>query len=248
MTHSVDPSSMCIISHQRYHHDHTVIASPATCDLHRHWSSNVPVVLHHCVILSNSPLCHPCGKFRTSSVIHSHLVCISITLPCACSLCFWARLFKFLSFLSTTGKAPYSSVLTHGFALDEKGLKMSKSMGNVVDPRSVIEGGKNQKEAPAYGADVLRLWVSSVDYTGDVMIGPQILRQISEIYRKLRGTLRYLLANLHGWETDFTVKYDELPRIDRHALFQLENVVKSIQGNYENDQFFKIFQVTCFRS
>ncbi|XP_058777967.1 isoleucine--tRNA ligase, chloroplastic/mitochondrial-like isoform X2 [Vicia villosa] len=125
---------------------------------------------------------------------------------------------------------------------------MSKSMGNVVDPRSVIEGGKNQKEAPAYGADVLRLWVSSVDYTGDVMIGPQILRQISEIYRKLRGTLRYLLANLHGWETDFTVKYDELPRIDRHALFQLENVVKSIQGNYENDQFFKIFQVTCFRS
>lgn len=56
------------------------------------------------------------------------------------------------------------------------------------------------QEAPAYGADVLRLWVSSVDYTGDVMIGPQILRQISEIYRKLRGTLRYLLANLHDWE------------------------------------------------
>ncbi|XP_050921120.1 isoleucine--tRNA ligase, chloroplastic/mitochondrial isoform X1 [Lathyrus oleraceus] len=148
-----------------------------------------------------------------------------------------------LTSIATTGKAPYSSVLTHGFVLDEKGLKMSKSMGNVVDPRSVIEGGKNQKEAPAYGADVLRLWVSSVDYTGDVMIGPQILRQISEIYRKLRGTLRYLLANLHDWETDFTVKYDELPRIDRHALFQLENVVKSIQGNYENYQFFKIFQV-----
>jgi isoleucyl-tRNA synthetase len=56
------------------------------------------------------------------------------------------------------------------------------------------------QEAPAYGADVLRLWVSSVDYTGDVMIGPQILRQISEIYRKLRGTLRYLLANLHDWK------------------------------------------------
>lgn len=114
---------------------------------------------------------------------------------------------------------------------------MSKSLGNVVDPRIVIEGGKNQKvsnvyknitfgtvspcissfyqshrlmgflfslpcsqEAPAYGADVLRLWVSSVDYTGDVMIGPQILRQMSEIYRKLRGTLRYLLANLHDWK------------------------------------------------
>lgn len=129
------------------------------------------------------------------------------------------------------------SVLTHGFVLDEKGLKMSKSLGNVVDPRLVIEGSKNQRvsnvdvsstklvldlyqiiisllskpwlkgfflpysqESPAYGADVLRLWVSSVDYTSDVMIGPQILRQMSEVYRKLRGTLRYLLANLHDWK------------------------------------------------
>ncbi|KAK7289940.1 hypothetical protein RIF29_03995 [Crotalaria pallida] len=148
-----------------------------------------------------------------------------------------------LTSIATTGKAPYSCVVTHGFVLDEKGLKMSKSLGNVVDPRSVIEGGKNQKEAPAYGADVLRLWVSSVDYTSDVLIGPQILRQMSDIYRKLRGTLRYLLANLHDWKTDYTVPYDELPRIDQHALFQLENIVKSIQGNYENYQFFKIFQI-----
>lgn len=148
-----------------------------------------------------------------------------------------------LTSVATRGKAPYSCVITHGFALDEKGLKMSKSLGNVVDPRTVIEGGKNQKEAPAYGADVLRLWVSSVDYTGDVMIGPQIIRQMSEIYRKLRGTLRYLLANLHDWKTDYTVAYHELPRIDQHALFQLENVVKSIQGNYESYQFFKIFQI-----
>ncbi|KAK7264637.1 hypothetical protein RJT34_32246 [Clitoria ternatea] len=148
-----------------------------------------------------------------------------------------------LTSVATKGKAPYSSVLTHGFALDEKGLKMSKSLGNVIDPRIVIEGGKNQKEAPAYGADVLRLWVSSVDYTGDVMIGPQILRQMSEVYRKLRGTLRYLLANLHDWKTEYTVPYHELPRIDQHALFQLENVVKNIQGNYESYQFFKIFQI-----
>ncbi|KAK7387905.1 hypothetical protein VNO78_22703 [Psophocarpus tetragonolobus] len=148
-----------------------------------------------------------------------------------------------LTSVATKGKAPYSSVLTHGFVLDEKGLKMSKSLGNVVDPRFVIEGGKNQKEAPPYGADVLRLWVSSVDYTGDVMIGPQILRQMSEVYRKLRGTLRYLLANLHDWKTEYSVPYHELPRIDQHALFQLENVVKNIQGHYENYQFFKIFQI-----
>ncbi|KAI4317590.1 hypothetical protein L6164_025451 [Bauhinia variegata] len=148
-----------------------------------------------------------------------------------------------LTSVATTGKAPYFNVVTHGFALDQKGLKMSKSLGNVVDPRIVIEGGKNQKEAPAYGADVLRLWVSSVDYTGDVMIGPQILRQMSEIYRKLRGTLRYLLANLHDWKADYAVPYHELPRIDQHALFHLENVVRSIQGNYESYQFFKIFQI-----
>jgi len=106
--------------------------------------------------------------------------------------------------------------LTHGFVLDERGHKMSKSIGNVVDPRSVIEGGKNQKTEPGYGADVLRLWVSSVDYTGDVMIGQNIIRQMSEVYRKLRGTLRYLLSNLHDWKPEFnSVDYEDLPRLDK---------------------------------
>ncbi|KAG6495035.1 hypothetical protein ZIOFF_042826 [Zingiber officinale] len=95
--------------------------------------------------------------------------------------------------------APYSCVVTHGFVLDEKGMKMSKSLGNVVDPDVVISGRKNTKDQPGYGADVLRLWVSSVDYTGDVLIGPQILHQMSDMYRKLRGTLRFLLSNLHDW-------------------------------------------------
>ncbi|XP_031397569.1 isoleucine--tRNA ligase, chloroplastic/mitochondrial isoform X2 [Punica granatum] len=148
-----------------------------------------------------------------------------------------------LTSIATKGRAPYKSVITHGFVLDEKGFKMSKSQGNVVDPYTVIEGGKNQKEAPGYGADVLRLWVSSVDYTGDVMIGPQVLRQMSDIYRKLRGTLRYLLGNLHDWRADDSVSYNDLPRIDRHALFQLENVVRNIKESYENYQFFKIFQI-----
>lgn len=148
-----------------------------------------------------------------------------------------------LTSIATKGRAPYNSVLTHGFVLDERGLKMSKSLGNVVDPYTVIEGGKNQKEAPGYGADVLRLWVSSVDYTGDVMIGPQILRQMSDIYRKLRGTLRYLLGNLHDWKAEDAVSYHELPMIDRHALYQLENVVKNIKESYDNYQFFKIFQI-----
>lgn len=148
-----------------------------------------------------------------------------------------------LTSIATKGKAPYAGVITHGFVLDEKGFKMSKSLGNVVDPSTVIGGGKNPKESPGYGADVLRLWVSSVDYTGDVMIGPQIIRQMSDIYRKLRGTLRYLLANLHDWKPDYAVQYENLPMIDQHALFQLENVVTNIKESYEAYQFFKIFQI-----
>ncbi|CAA2996733.1 isoleucine--tRNA ligase, chloroplastic mitochondrial [Olea europaea subsp. europaea] len=147
-----------------------------------------------------------------------------------------------LTSIATNGKAPYHGVITHGFVLDEKGFKMSKSLGNVVDPSTVIEGGKNSKDL-AFGADVLRLWVSSVDYTGDVMIGTQVLRQMSDIYRKLRGTLRYLLGNLHDWKDDYSVPYGELPMIDQYALFQLENVVKNIKESYDSYQFFKIFQI-----
>ncbi|CAH9142186.1 unnamed protein product [Cuscuta epithymum] len=148
-----------------------------------------------------------------------------------------------LTSIASKGKAPYCGVITHGFVLDERGLKMSKSLGNVVDPRTVIEGGKNQKEAPPYGADVLRLWVSSVDYTGDVLMGPQVLRQMSEMYRKLRGTLRFLLANLHDWNSGYEVPYCDLPIIDQHALFQLSSIVKSIKESYDNYQFYKIYQI-----
>ncbi|KAG6502743.1 hypothetical protein ZIOFF_035030 [Zingiber officinale] len=109
-----------------------------------------------------------------------------------------------LTSIAATGIAPYSCVVTHGFVLDEKGMKMSKSLGNVVDPDVVISGGKNTKDQPGYGADVLRLWVSSVDYTGDVLIGPQILHQMSDMYRKLRGTLQFLLSNLHDWNSQNT--------------------------------------------
>ncbi|XP_051125884.1 isoleucine--tRNA ligase, chloroplastic/mitochondrial isoform X2 [Andrographis paniculata] len=145
-----------------------------------------------------------------------------------------------LTSIATNGKAPYHGVITHGFVLDEKGFKMSKSLGNVVDPRTIIEGGKDKKDA--FGADVLRLWVSSVDYTGDVMIGQTVLRQMSDVYRKLRGTLRFLLGNLHDWKAEYAVPYDELPMIDQHALFQLETVVKNIKESYDDYQFFKIFQ------
>ncbi|KAJ3699150.1 hypothetical protein LUZ61_002855 [Rhynchospora tenuis] len=148
-----------------------------------------------------------------------------------------------LTSVATTGKAPYQGVITHGFVLDEKGLKMSKSRGNVVDPNTIINGGKNAKEEPGYGADVMRLWVSSVDYTGDVLIGPHILRQMSDMYRKLRGTMRFLLSNLHDWKTENAVHYDDLPVIDKYALYQLESIINSVKDSYESYEFYKIFQV-----
>ena len=95
-----------------------------------------------------------------------------------------------LTSVASRGKAPYKTVLTHGFVLDEKGYKMSKSMGNVVDPKFIIEGGSNQKESPAWGADTLRLWVSGVDYAGDVCVGANIMKQVGESSRKLRNTMR----------------------------------------------------------
>ncbi|CAM6007741.1 unnamed protein product [Sphagnum balticum] len=140
-----------------------------------------------------------------------------------------------LTSVATKGKAPYKTVVTHGFVLDEKGYKMSKSLGNVMDPRS---------SEPGYGADVLRLWVSSVDYTGDVLVGPQILRQMSDVYRKLRGTLRYLLSNLHDWKPEEnSVAYNDLPAMDQYALFQLATVMDGIQDSFNNFQFYRFFQL-----
>ena len=112
-----------------------------------------------------------------------------------------------LTGVAAEGVAPYKTILTHGFVLDEKGYKMSKSLGNVVDPRLVIEGGKNQKQEPAFGADTLRLWVASTDYTSDVLIGGNILKQTSDAYRKLRGTIRFLMGNVN----DFDPAEDAVP-------------------------------------
>ncbi len=154
-----------------------------------------------------------------------------------------------LTSIAVNGKAPYKSVLTHGFALDEKGRKMSKSLGNVVDPSVVINGGTNQKLEPAYGADVLRLWVSSVDYNVDVPIGPGILRQLSDVYRKVRNTARYLLGNLHDFNPSCnSIEIDSLPLLDRWMLHRTAEVIDDVSlafDNYEFARFFQILQAFC---
>ncbi|MCM1982578.1 isoleucine--tRNA ligase [Lyngbya confervoides BDU141951] len=148
-----------------------------------------------------------------------------------------------LTSVAAEGVAPYKQVLTHGFVLDEQGRKMSKSLGNVVDPAIVIEGGKNQKEDPAYGADVLRLWVSSVDYASDVPLGKNILRQMADVYRKIRNTARFLIGNLHDFNPAIdAVPYSELPELDRYMLHRMTEVFGEVTDAFKSYQFFRFFQ------
>ncbi|GAP95653.1 isoleucyl-tRNA synthetase [Leptolyngbya sp. NIES-2104] len=148
-----------------------------------------------------------------------------------------------LTSVATQGQAPYKTVLTHGFTLDEQGRKQSKSLGNVVDPMIVIEGGKNQQQEPPYGADILRLWVSSVDYTTDVPIGKNILKQMSDVYRKIRNTARFLLGNLHDFDpAKDAIAYEQLPELDRYMLHRITEVFDEIQDSFETYQFFRFFQ------
>ena len=148
-----------------------------------------------------------------------------------------------LTSVATNGIAPYKTVLTHGYVVDEQGYKMSKSKGNGVDPQVVIEGGKNQKQEPPYGADVLRLWVSSVDYSADVRIGNTIIKQTADIYRKVRNTARFLLGNLHDFDPQKdAVPYADLPELDKYMLHRIAEVFAEVTEAYESYQFFRFFQ------
>ncbi len=119
---------------------------------------------------------------------------------------------------ATTGQAPYKSVLSHGFVLDGKGEKMSKSLGNVVDPNKVTT---------TLGADILRLWVATVDYTSDVRISDDILKQVVENYRKIRNTFRFILGNLDQGEftSAHLVAIDQLPKVDQYLLRQVSDIL-----------------------
>lgn len=148
-----------------------------------------------------------------------------------------------LTSVANNGIAPYKTVLTHGFTLDEQGRKQSKSLGNVVDPSIVIEGGKNQKQEPPYGADVLRLWVSSVDYSSDVPIGKNILKQLGDIRNKIRNTARFLLGNIHDFDpAKDAIPYDQLPQLDRYMLHRMTEVFAEVKEAFESFQFFRFFQ------
>ncbi|MFD6439586.1 isoleucine--tRNA ligase [Peribacillus sp. NPDC060186] len=137
--------------------------------------------------------------------------------------------------VAVTGKAPYKGVLSHGFALDGEGRKMSKSIGNVVLPSKVM----NQ-----LGADILRLWVASVDYQADVRVSDPILKQVSEVYRKIRNTFRFLLGNLDGFNPDTDkVAFQELREVDQYMLVKLNKLITQSKLGYDNYEFATIYNM-----
>ncbi|NEP54613.1 MAG: class I tRNA ligase family protein, partial [Moorea sp. SIO3C2] len=126
---------------------------------------------------------------------------------------------------------------------DDQGRKMSKSLGNILEPAIIIEGGKNHKKEPPYGADVLRLWVSSVDYSSDVPISQSILKQLADVYRKIRNTARFLLGNLNDFDpAKDKVPVQELPELDRYMLHRITEVFEDVTDAFESYQFFRFFQ------
>jgi isoleucyl-tRNA synthetase len=131
----------------------------------------------------------------------------------------------------TRGRAPFDIVLTHGFTLDEIGRKMSKSLGNQTFPQDVIH---------ASGADILRLWVASVDYTDDQRIGPEILKAVSDHYRKLRNTIRWMLGTLAHREQGDSVGYSAMPGLERLMLHKLVELDLKVREAYDNFDFARV--------
>lgn len=138
-----------------------------------------------------------------------------------------------LESVGTRDRAPYKAVLTHGFVLDKDGRPMSKSVGNVIAPEEIIK---------KYGADVLRLWVAATDYRDDIRLGQETLQRLSDAYRRIRNTARYLLGNLNNFDpaTDM-IDDSELLELDRWALSRLSRLVEKVESAYDKYEFHKIY-------
>ena len=132
------------------------------------------------------------------------------------------------------GRAPYDQVLTHGFIVDEQGRKMSKSLGNGVDPLEVIK---------TRGADILRLWVASSDYRNDIAVSENIMKQVSEAYRKIRNTFRYLLGSIYDFDvTKDRVQLKDMKELDRWAEMKLQQLIQKVTKAYEEYEYHVIYQ------
>jgi len=138
-----------------------------------------------------------------------------------------------LTSVGTRGKAPYKAVLTHGFVVDERGKKMSKSVGNIVPPQKVIK---------KYGAEILRLWVSAADYRDDIRISDNILKQLSDAYRRIRNTCRFILGNIHDYvpSTD-RVAYSDMTELDQYIMHRLQQLTRRCRRAYDEYEFHTIY-------
>ena len=133
----------------------------------------------------------------------------------------------------TKGRAPYRGVLTHGFTLDEKGMKMSKSIGNTIAPEEVTK---------QYGADILRLWVAQSDYTADLRIGPEILKNVADSYRRLRNTMRFMLGSLADFDAAKTVAPRDMPELERLMLHKIAVLDETVRNGYAKYDFQGVFR------
>jgi isoleucyl-tRNA synthetase len=169
-------------------------------------------VTHACVLKQRPELAHPADLYLEGSDQHRGWFQSSLLTGCA-----------------TDGYAPYNALLTHGFVVDAKGHKMSKSKGNVVAPQKIMD---------TYGADILRLWVASTDYSGELTISDEILKRVADAYRRIRNTLRFLLANLADFDPDqHALPVDEWLEIDRYAMVMLGEFQNELLSAYDRYEF-----------
>ena len=146
----------------------------------------------------------------------------------------WFQL-SLLPALGVIGKEPFKSALTHGFTVDEKGMKQSKSLGNYVNA---------QDEVTKYGADILRLWVASVNYQGDMRCNDELIGRTQDAYRKIRNTLRYLFGNIDDFNpNEKSIAYDDMFEIDKWAMQQLQKLIAEVNQAYENFAFHRVFSL-----
>ncbi len=171
---------------------------------------------HHCVSDSRDDIPYPVDLYLEGSDQHRGWFQSSL-----------------LTSVAMHGKAPYRAVLTHGFTVDEKGRKMSKSLGNVIAPQKVFN---------SLGADVLRLWVAATDYRGEISVSDEILKRTSDAYRRIRNTARFLLGNLAGFDPDtHAVAIDDMLALDRWAVMRTQALQDDVTKAYEDYEFHHIY-------
>jgi len=174
-------------------------------------------MVHHCVSASRDEIDSPADLYLEGSDQHRGWFQSSL-----------------LTSVAMEGRAPYRQALTHGFTVDDKGRKMSKRLGNQVVPQKVIN---------ALGADILRLWVAATDYSGEMTVSDEILKRMSDSYRRIRNTARFLLGNLHGFDpASNMIPADELVDLDRWAVERAAELQRSIVAAYDRYDFHTIYQ------